>query len=36
MSFSLYILGFLLLIISLAYGAHMAHIPTQWIAVAHA
>ena len=34
MSFGLYILGFLLFIIGVAYGAHMAHVPTQWIAVA--
>ena len=34
MSFALYILGFLLLMIGVAYGAYMAHIPTQWIAVA--
>jgi urea transporter len=34
MSFGLYILGFLLLIIGVAYGAHLAHVPTHWIAVA--
>ena len=33
MSFGLYILGFLLFLIGIAYGAHMAHVPTQWIAV---
>lgn len=33
MSFSLYLVGFIVLIIGLAYGAHMAHIPTQWIMV---
>jgi hypothetical protein len=33
MSFGLYILGFLLLITGVAYGAYMAHIPTHWIAV---
>lgn len=27
MSFGLYILGFLLLIIGVAYGAHLAHVP---------
>ena len=26
-------LGFVLLIIGVAYGAHMAHVPTHWIAV---
>ncbi len=34
MSFGLYLIGFVLLIIGVAYGAHMAHVPTHWIAVA--
>ena len=34
MSFGLYLLGFALLIIGIAYGAHMAHVPTHWIVVA--
>lgn len=34
MSFGLYVLGFVLLIIGVAYGAHLAHVPTHWIAVA--
>jgi prepilin signal peptidase PulO-like enzyme (type II secretory pathway) len=33
MSFALYILGFVILIFGLAYGAHLAHMPSQWIAV---
>jgi hypothetical protein len=33
MSFGLYLLGFVLLIIGVSYGAHMAHVPTQWIVV---
>jgi len=33
MSFGLYILGFVILIIGLAIGAHLAHMPSQWIAV---
>jgi hypothetical protein len=34
MSFGLYLLGFALLIIGVAYGAHMANVPTHWIVVA--
>ncbi len=33
MSFGLYLLGFLVLIVGLGMGAHMMHVPTQWIAV---
>ena len=33
MSFGLYILGFAILIIGLAMGAHLAHMPTRWITV---
>lgn len=33
MSFALYLLGFVLFIIGVAYGAHMAHVPTHWIVV---
>ena len=33
MSFSLYVLGFAVLIAGLVYGAHLAHVPTQWIVV---
>ncbi len=33
MSFGLYAGGFAVLIAGLAYGAHMMHMPTQWIVV---
>jgi hypothetical protein len=33
MSFGLYMLGYALLILGIAYGAHMANVPTHWIAV---
>jgi hypothetical protein len=33
MSFALYIVGFIVLIIGLALGASMLHIPSHWIAV---
>jgi hypothetical protein len=33
MSFALYIVGFIVLIVGLAWGAHLAHVPQQWIAV---
>jgi hypothetical protein len=33
MSFGLYVLGFAILIVGLAMGAHLAHMPGQWIAV---
>jgi len=33
MSFGLYAIGFAILIAGLAYGAHLAHVPTQWIVV---
>ncbi len=33
MSFGIYAAGFAILIAGLAYGAHLAHMPTQWIAV---
>jgi positive regulator of sigma E activity len=32
-SFSLYLVGFIILIIGLALGAHLAGVPTLWIAV---
>lgn len=31
MSFGIYILGFIVVVIGLAYGAHLAHVPQQWI-----
>jgi len=33
MSFALYIIGFIVVIIGLAWGAHLAHVPQQWIGV---
>jgi hypothetical protein len=33
MSFALYILGFVILVAGMAYGAQMAHIPQRWIGV---
>jgi hypothetical protein len=33
MSFGLYAGGFAILIAGLAYGAHLMHMPTQWIGV---
>jgi len=33
MSFGIYLVGFLILIGGLIYGATMLHVPTQWIAV---
>ena len=33
MSFGLYATGFAILIAGLIYGAHLLHVPAQWIAV---
>jgi len=33
MSFGLYLVGFIVLIIGLALGAHMMHMPPRWIGV---
>ena len=33
MSFGLYIVGFIVLIVGLALGAYLMHIPAQWIGV---
>jgi hypothetical protein len=33
MSFGLYVVGFLIVIGGLIYGASLMHMPTQWIAV---
>ena len=33
MSFAIYILGFLIVIGGLTYGAHLAHVPERWIVV---
>ena len=34
MSFGLYMGGFVVLVLGIAYGAHLANVPSQWIAVA--
>ena len=34
MSFGLYMVGFIVLILGIAYGAHLANVPSQWIMVA--
>ena len=33
MSFALYLLGTIVVICGLAYGAYLAHLPAQWIVV---
>ncbi|MGA3238642.1 MAG: hypothetical protein ABSG03_20285 [Bryobacteraceae bacterium] len=33
MSFGLYVAGFAIIIIGLAIGAHLAHMPPRWIGV---
>jgi hypothetical protein len=33
MSFELYVAGFAVVIAGLIYGAHLMHVPAQWIAV---
>ncbi len=33
MSFSLYVIGFIVLIIGLAMGAYLVHVPPRWIGV---
>ena len=33
MSFALYLIGAVIVIVGLAYGAWLAHVPPQWIAV---
>jgi hypothetical protein len=33
MSFGLYIAGYIILIIGLALGAHLMHVPPRWIGV---
>jgi hypothetical protein len=32
-SFGVYLLGFAVIVIGLALGAHLAHVPTPWIGV---
>jgi hypothetical protein len=33
MSFGIYLAGFIIVIIGLALGAHLMHVPAQWIGV---
>jgi hypothetical protein len=33
MSFGIYVVGYIILIIGLAMGAHLAHMPPRWIGV---
>jgi hypothetical protein len=33
MAFGLYLAGFIIVIAGLIYGAHLLHVPTQWITV---
>jgi hypothetical protein len=33
MSFGIYAIGFVIMLIGLVYGAHLMHIPAHWIAV---
>jgi hypothetical protein len=33
MSFGIYIVGYIILITGLAIGAHLLHVPQQWIGV---
>jgi hypothetical protein len=33
MSFGLYAMGFVIVIVGLIYGAHLVHMPGHWIAV---
>ena len=34
MSFALYLIGFLIVIAGVGYGAYLAHVPAHWIGVA--
>jgi hypothetical protein len=33
MSFGIYLVGYLVLIVGLAFGAHLLHVPQQWMGV---
>jgi hypothetical protein len=33
MSFAIYVVGFIIMLGGLMWGAHLMHIPSQWIAV---
>ena len=34
MSFSLYMVGYIIFVVGLAIGAHLLHVPPRWIGVA--
>jgi hypothetical protein len=31
MSFAIYVIGFIVMVVGLAYGAHLLHVPPRWI-----
>jgi hypothetical protein len=33
MSFGIYLIGYLILIVGLGFGAHLMHVPPRWIGV---
>lgn len=33
MSFTIYVVGYVIMLAGLIYGAHLMHIPTRWITV---
>jgi hypothetical protein len=33
MSFGIYLIGYIIMIVGLGIGAHLMHVPTQWIGV---
>jgi hypothetical protein len=33
MSFGIYLIGYIIMIVGLAIGAHLMHVPAQWIGV---
>ena len=34
MSFGIYLIGFIIMILGVGYGAYLMHVPNHWIAVA--
>lgn len=33
MSFTIYLIGYIVMVVGLLIGAHLLHVPAQWIAV---
>jgi len=33
MSFGLYLIGFIIVVVGVAFGAHLMNVPTRWIGV---